>query len=421
MGLTRLFAMIAGVILLVPAPLRAQTAYQIQAMVRPGDAVGKGHAPSAWVPGADTAFYVDALNDSGQLIFNTMDPADGQRLIQSTAGKLSLIAAAGETAPDGVWPPSMSFYMPVSMNQNGDAAFTASVTDSSYGTFRWDFASHQTRPVALSGMRAGSHLILADGGGPTPVINDSGEIAFTAQVQDPSGDPPDFGVFFDRDAMLEPVAVPGQLLEDGSRVIWAGYPALDDAGRLVFLAQPSSRQDGQPYVWENGAMAPLLRVSPTPPAGRLLVGYDGVWVNNKNQNALLEAALHSLAGHYHGLYLVVDGRPIPVALPGQPMPGGGTLQSVQVGGVSFANEQGQHAFLGRLQDGATAAYLMGSDGKLSLILKSGTVTQLGRVVSVGPGGGGSQGIGLNSKGQVALTVRFAGGPGTVVLLSPPDP
>jgi hypothetical protein len=74
-----------------------------------------------------------------------------------------------------------------------------------------------------------------------------------------------------------------------------------------------------------------------------------------------------------------------------------------------------------LEGGATAAYLMEPDGKLSLILKSGTTTSLGKVLSVGIGAGKSQGVALNGKGQVAVTLRLAGGAETVVLLTPAAP
>jgi hypothetical protein len=78
-------------------------------------------------------------------------------------------------------------------------------------------------------------------------------------------------------------------------------------------------------------------------------------------------------------------------------------------------------FLARLEGSATAAYLMEPDGKLSLILKSGTVTSLGKLVDVGQGTGKSQGVGLNNKGQVVLTLRVSGGVDTVALLTPAAP
>jgi hypothetical protein len=65
---------------------------------------------------------------------------------------------------------------------------------------------------------------------------------------------------------------------------------------------------------------------------------------------------------------------------------------------------------------------MEADGTLSLILKSGQTTELGQIQRVGNGTSArSKGIGLNSKGQVALIVEVAGGPETLVLLTPTAP
>ncbi len=115
------------------------------------------------------------------------------------------------------------------------------------------------------------------------------------------------------------------------------------------------------------------------------------------------------------------------------MSGGGTFKALQFGpgegvlrrggfanGVSFANEAGEYAFLARLQDDSTAAYRLDPEGQPTLILKSGTATDLGTITNVG-GAGSSFGIGLNSKGQVAMTVRVNDGADTVVLLTPIAP
>jgi hypothetical protein len=67
---------------------------------------------------------------------------------------------------------------------------------------------------------------------------------------------------------------------------------------------------------------------------------------------------------------------------------------------------------------------VGPDGKLSLILKEGMVTELGTITHLGAlvgTGGSAGGIGLNSQGQVALPVRFDNGPLTLVLLTPAAP
>ena len=80
-----------------------------------------------------------------------------------------------------------------------------------------------------------------------------------------------------------------------------------------------------------------------------------------------------------------------------------------------------------LEGGDTAAYLMEADGQLSLVLKSGTSTSLGQITRVGSasntgrGAADSIGLGLNSKGQVALTVRTADKRVTLILLTPTVP
>jgi hypothetical protein len=150
-----------------------------------------------------------------------------------------------------------------------------------------------------------------------------------------------------------------------------------------------------------------------------------VLVNNKNRSVLVAADLAG-ATSGPGLYLVADGQLTPVAVPGQPMPGGGQLRSLGdvhtgggqpvVFGVSAANAAGQYAFVATLDDGATAAYRIDADGTLSLILKSGTTTDLGQITRVGPGG-----IAINSQGQVALPVTIDAGPEAIALLTPVTP
>jgi hypothetical protein len=144
-------------------------------------------------------------------------------------------------------------------------------------------------------------------------------------------------------------------------------------------------------------------------------------LNNQNRNVLLTGLVESAAGHVPCPYLLADGVLKPLALPGTPMPGGGTFLTLQDAGVSRASEAGQHAFLALLQDGSTAAYRVEPGGQLSLILKSGTATPLGTVTNVGQGSLLSRGVCLNRQGQVALTVRIADLVDTVVLLTPPIP
>src|SRR5262249_6240388 len=145
------------------------------------------------------------------------------------------------------------------------------------------------------------------------------------------------------------------------------------------------------------------------------------WVNNHDRNVLVAAHLLGLAGHLYPLYRMSDGVPAPVALPGMPMPGGGKFLTLLLNAVGTANAAGEHPFLALLQDESTAAYRLGSDGQISLVLKSGASSSLGTITNVGQGLRLSEGIGLNDKGQVALTLRIGSGVSTVALLTPTAP
>jgi len=83
------------------------------------------------------------------------------------------------------------------------------------------------------------------------------------------------------------------------------------------------------------------------------------------------------------------------------------------------NVPGQYVFFARLDDGSSGIYRMEPDGKITELFKSGTKTELGMIsLEVR---GGSQGLAVNSKGQIATVVSIDGGPDTVILLTPTSP
>jgi hypothetical protein len=262
------------------------------------------------------------------------------------------------------------------------------------------------------------------------VINNHEDIVLVAPVPAASGALRDGIFFLGRDGQLQPVAVPDAELAGGRPVLRATLPSLNDAGEVAFVAHPRGEAVNSLHQWEQGAAVELPVDLGAVVGRRHFLGFSGVWLNNRNRNVLLAAHFHDLGGPSNALFLFSGGQLIPVAFPGQEMPGGGKFQSVLpllgpydegfASGVSAANDQGQHAFLARLQSGATAAYLMDADGRLSLLLKSGTTTPLGQITQVGQGDGRSQGIGLNNHGQAALTVRLARVGDMVVLLTPDE-
>jgi len=102
------------------------------------------------------------------------------------------------------------------------------------------------------------------------------------------------------------------------------------------------------------------------PQGGKIREVRGALVNNQN-NSILVLAARSVDGPV-GLYRFADGKLATVAVPGQTMSDGGLLGDIPLDyyGVSRANERGQHAFLTRLQDGTTAAYLLAHADELGM-------------------------------------------------------
>ncbi len=250
------------------------------------------------------------------------------------------------------------------------------------------------------------------------MINSRGEIALVAGLRNAAGEARDAVFFLGQDGKLQPVALPDAALPGGGQVQAAWGPTINDGGAVAFLAIRNPDEEASAYLWEKGELLPIASAGMEAPDKKQLTAIGGLRLNYKSRSVLVEATLRSPA-RTQALYLFAGSSLTPVAVPGQAMPGGGTLSSVE-GGVSAANDAGQHAFLARLVGGATAAYLMDANGKLSLILKSSATDELGQITRVGEAS--TFGVGLNNKGQVALAVKIAGVTGSVlVLLTPAAP
>jgi hypothetical protein len=404
-------------ILLAHGVSRAGAANQIQPIVRSGDQVG-----SVKILSQENNFQIGTLNDRGQMTLVTENADGGELLFQYSDGKLVPIVVGGQTAPGGSWPKDVGVLSPVSMNQAGNMSFAADVTvggATGLGTFLWDFQAQQLSLVVPGGTAAVYDITFDRGGDWTTVINSSNQIVFSSTVQTKAGETQSADFLFGINAQFLPVALPDQVLPDDSVVLGACNPSLNDAGVVAFVVQRKGDPLGawSAYRWESSKITPLAVVGSALPDGHKVGAVLGVWVNNKNQNVLLNISVDALGGAA-ALYLASEGKLIPVAAAGQDMPGGGKLRHIQDFGISAANDAGQHAFLATLDDGSTAIYQMDADGMLSLLLKSGTVTDQGTITNVGEGAGLSTGVALNSKGQFAATLQFDGGTDTVVLVTP---
>src|SRR3954453_14336276 len=72
----------------------------------------------------DARFEVGTLNDAGQLSFVAKNSAGGELLALYSQGAWIPIVAAGGDASTGQWPMDVAILSPVSVNQQGNIAFT---------------------------------------------------------------------------------------------------------------------------------------------------------------------------------------------------------------------------------------------------------------------------------------------------------
>jgi hypothetical protein len=417
---------VAGATVLFAAPAGHAAApgkYTVQPLLKRGDKV-----PGTSIP-AQYGFEVSALNDNGQLLFVAYPP-NTDALFQYSGGKFSPIAGPGIPAPtaSGHWPAG-NVFSPASMNQNGDAVFAMQDSNGNWiGTFRWDATAGKSTAVALNGTPAVNGLTFTQAGFPRPAINQSGAIAFPALVKNAAGKVLDISLFFQgQDGKTQALVLPGQAGPDGATLDNALMATITDDGRIGFIARRHGQLRPSAYLSEGGQLTPVAIVGTGAPGGGKITEVLHAWANNKNHDLLVEVVLNDLDTGPHALYRWSNGSLIPVVVPGQAMPGGGQFVSLMYESVSFPNEAGQHAFYGLVTEGGitrTAAYLLGTDGTLSLILKTGDTTELGTLARVGDpdeDDGGAFGIALNSKGQVAVVLKPVNGRQTLSLLTPAAP
>jgi len=255
-----------------------------------------------------------------------------------------------------------------------------------------------------------------------PAINNRDEIALGAPVTHTGGPSGTTLLLIDAQGQVQPLWTPGQSLPDGTALrLSAPDPSINDAGQVAFLARRTGEKQDSAYLWDHGTVIPLLTVGTTVPGAGKVSSASRVLLGGRMNSALVVAGVDG--SPRQGLYRIADGQVTPVMVPGQPVLDDGKLQNLQNAfvesnqirtyAVSRASTAGQHVVVAILEGGATADYLLDADGKLTRILKSGMMTDLGLITpdETSPGA-------VNGQGQVALVLSLNGGPDTLFLLTP---
>lgn len=414
-----LLSCMLGLSLLLPGVARAQTAYTIQPIVKAGDTVGG--------VGIRGSFSLSGLNDRGQLAFLASATPGNLALFAASDGQVSPLVVSEGEGPDGPWPRVIDINPLVSINQQGDIAFSLI----GRGVYLWSATTKTFTAIATVGMPAADGLTFSTGTLNSPSLNNRAEVVVGMAVKDAAGKVAHGLFLHSAEGKLMRVAVPGQALPDGSTIQRAtGAPTLNDAGVFGFYAERSGSTKLGAYLWEQGTLTPVAEPDTILDGEVKIAHISTLRVNNRNRDVLV-ALIRSDTGNRAGLYRLGDGKLIPLLLPGQDLPDGSkllTLRQVSTADagssatrhISRANELGEYAFVATPEGGGVGAYRLDADGKLSLILKTGMTTDQGTITQINPNSNMAA-VGLNSKGQVALSVRFDNGPETLVLLTPKTP
>jgi hypothetical protein len=394
----------------------------------------------------DFDFEPTAINNAGDAIFAADVSLGGEGMFALRHGALSRLAFDGP-APGG--------------GNFGGAALGGSINESGYAAFAFS-RDPFSFPLGVNvGLYVGRldraleavvvpEVTLAPGGGVfagvlfAPQINDRRQITFTGVVHgvDIASGPPGedgtglgLGVFLaDAKGKLTSVVRPGDAAPGGGLFDLAATSGLNDRGDVVFGAHVQ----GEPCLVltpqfiriacvagtylrlaATGEIRPVVRQGGALPGGRTCYASRGRLVNNSGAVAFgcnLEPV--TATPERVGLFLQSKGTTSPIVVPGDAMPGGGTLQAAGVADTFHLSNAQRVIFVAELESGEQGLYVW-SRKSLSLIARTGTVVPgIGTIVELlAPdlvGAGNSPfSIGANERGDVLFTAAVDDGSATL--------
>lgn len=364
------------------------------------------------------------INNSSEVAFAADLTTGGEGVFVGHQGQISQLARSGQPAPGGGMF-GLGVWGHTALNDGGDVAF-AFILDPltlplglNSGVYRYSHANRTLSAVVVPGATP------APGGGRFQgafihaSINNQGNVAFAGIVptdhgivvpgQEPLG--LGMGVFVaDKKGKLASVVSPGDPAPGGVTFFdFAENPWINDAGDVAFGAHvageecidfgvdQATRIFCAESVYLKKARGEIISIAHQ---GQMVPGVGtfhhafGPVVNNRGQVVFVGDLLSPPRppDEAFGVFLWSDGRIIPVALPGDGLPGGGTLTSVNNFIATYAlNNRGDVTFTARLDTedadniaDATGLYLW-SQGELHLVARTGTVIpDVGTVVQLLP-------------------------------------
>jgi serine/threonine protein kinase len=395
------------------------------------------------------------LNDQGDLVFASdlsSTGAEGVYLLRKGAGLLAL-ATPGRPSPEGG-----TFAAGVlgcaCMNGSGDVAFVFGLKPwdspelkgfNRAGLYRYSHADHQLNALVIPGVTVAPGFGVFQSVAQHASLNNSGDIVFSGVVRTTAGVTPSTGLgqgifLIDRNAHIARIAVPGDPAPDGAVFDYARNPWINDRGDVAFGAHLAGEECiseaaaaviniDTPGCMESiylkrvgtAAVESIAHQGQTHVFG---VRYRYAWgarLNNRG-DVVYMGELKPGAGFRaaRGIFLHTRETSRPIALPGEMMPDGRKLVTVNPGQIMSGyslNNRGEVAFSALLENNESALYVHSKDG---LHLIAGTGTRIPGLGTIGEWER-SMAVVLNDSGQILFWAPLTDGRHVLLLATPSTP
>jgi hypothetical protein len=421
-------------------------------------------------------FESSFINNHGNVLFGTNaapDEEQGLFLLREPEGQISLIARVGEAAPGGgEFGPG--FLSPNALNEAGDAGFVFLLNPCfqpdpcfpvgvNAGVYRFSHASHTVTPVVIPGVTPAPGAGVFAGATFGTSLNNGGVLAFAGIVPTDKGvhlaDEPYVGLGAalykaDRKGHITAVVRPGDEAPGGGVFDLAAGPWINASGDVAFMGHVAGEEcraaDSPPqaiimsclasiYVKDgaSGRIRSIAHAGDAAPGGGVYRQAISPILNDRGDIVFLgDLTPPPLARQVTGVYLHSKGVTIPVARPGDPMPGGGRFVTASniIGWQVSVNNPGDVAFNAVLDtdDNADSVPDTGlftwSHGSLRLVARTGTVIPgVGTIANLvmgvlvippRPGFVPNSGATMNDHGQVVFGATLSDGRGVLLVATP---
>lgn len=317
-------------------------------------------------------------NAAGQVAFSCSLSSGGQGLFVGLPGALQTVALDGTPSPGGGGNYNSGFSSPL-FNAAGRVTFVVNLTGGSATTGLFSGVPGSVQAVALQGSptpAGGSYTT-----GFSNSLNNSGQLVFSAGT---TGIAATSGLFFGTPGSLQTVALQGTAAPSGGNYSSFVRPVINDAGQIAFsaLLTGGSASTGV-FAGVPGSLQTVALQGSAAPAGGNYVSFLAPALLNSAGQIAFRANLTG-GSATSGIFVGTAGSLQATVLQGSPAPGGGTFSL-----FNFApqlNGLGQVAFLATLTGAGVnttndIGLYAGSPGSLLKIVREGDIID----VNPGPG------------------------------------